>query len=60
MSDADPNDSGDPPPERLHVTGSKIIRFEQLARCGKEVWIEHEGQLYRLRTTRQGKLVLTK
>lgn len=47
-------------PERLHVTGSKIIRFDQLTRCGKEVWIEYEGQLYRLRTTRHGKLVLSK
>jgi hemin uptake protein HemP len=47
-------------PERLHVTGSKIIRFDQLTHCGKEVWIEYEGQLYRLRTTRHGKLVLSK
>ena len=38
----------------------KIVRFDELARCGDEVWIEHEGQLYRLRRTRQGKLILTK
>lgn len=38
----------------------KIIRFEELARCGEEVWIEHNRQLYRLRRTRQGKLILTK
>lgn len=38
----------------------KIIRFEELSRCGGEVWIENEGQLYRLRRTRQGKLILTK
>lgn len=38
----------------------KIIRFEELARCGEEIWIEHNRQLYRLRRTRQGKLILTK
>lgn len=38
----------------------KVVRFESLARCGDEIWIEHEGQLYRLRKTRQGKLILTK
>lgn len=38
----------------------KIIRFCDLARCGDEIWIEHEGKLYRLRQTRQGKLILTK
>ena len=38
----------------------KIISFETLARCGEEIWIENEGQIYRLRRTRQGKLILTK
>ncbi|WP_182865242.1 hemin uptake protein HemP [Rhodopirellula sp. JC639] len=38
----------------------KIVRFVDLARCGDEVWIEYEGKLYRLQSTRQGKLVLTK
>lgn len=38
----------------------KIIKFEQLARCGDEIWIENEGQIYRLRRTKQGKLILTK
>jgi hemin uptake protein HemP len=38
----------------------KIIRFDSLARCGDEIWIENEGQIYRLRKTRQGKLILTK
>ena len=38
----------------------KIIPFSTLARCGDEVWIETEGQVYRLRRTRQGKLILTK
>jgi hemin uptake protein HemP len=38
----------------------KVISFSELCRCGEEVWIENEGQLYRLRRTRQGKLILTK
>ena len=38
----------------------KIIPFEELARCGEEIWIENQGVLYRLRRTRQGKLILTK
>ncbi len=38
----------------------KIVRFDSLARCGDEIWIENEGQIYRLRRTRQGKLILTK
>ncbi|MCH1495078.1 MAG: hemin uptake protein HemP [Rubripirellula sp.] len=38
----------------------KIIKFSDLARCGDEVWIEFETQLYRLRKTKQGKLILTK
>lgn len=38
----------------------KIISFASLARCGEEVWIENEGKVYRLRRTRQGKLILTK
>jgi len=38
----------------------KIIKFDSIARCGEEVWIENEGQIYRLRKTRQGKLILTK
>ena len=38
----------------------KIVKFETLSRCGDEVWIENEGQIYRLLRTRQGKLILTK
>ena len=38
----------------------KIIKFDTLARCGDEIWIEHNGQIYRLRKTRQDKIILTK
>ncbi|MDG1875484.1 MAG: hemin uptake protein HemP [Mariniblastus sp.] len=38
----------------------KIISFDTLARCGEEIWIENNSQIYRLRRTKQGKLILTK
>ncbi len=38
----------------------KIISFDSIARCGDEIWIENNGQIYRLRKTKQGKLILTK
>lgn len=38
----------------------KIISFSSLVKCGDEVWIEHGGSLYRLRRTKQDKLILTK
>ncbi len=40
--------------------GCKIVHFTDLARCGDEIWIEYQGKLYRLQSTRQGKLILTK
>ena len=47
--------------KNLHdVQLPKIISFDTLARCGDEIWIENSGQIYRLRKTRQGKLILTK
>ena len=51
--------SGKPHPNNAPHT-LKVVRFENLACCGDEIWIENEGQLYRLRKTRQGKLILTK
>lgn len=46
--------------ENSGVELPKIISFDTLARCGEEVWIENNGQIYRLRRTKQGKLILTK
>lgn len=46
--------------ESLVAKLPKIIPFTELCRCGDEVWIEYQGQLYRLRSTKQGKLLLTK
>ena len=33
---------------------------EDLTDGGKQAWIEHSGQIYVLRITRAGKLILTK
>jgi len=66
MSLPEPSQPSDPPkPDTPSCTWSssiapKIVSFKDLARCGEEIWIEHEGKLYRLQSTRQGKLVLTK
>jgi hemin uptake protein HemP len=39
---------------------AKALSSEQLLQGRSEVFIEHEGQLYRLRVTSRGKLYLTK
>jgi len=41
-------------------TSTNVIPFSQLAHGAREVIIEHEGQVYRLRLTRNGKLILNK
>ncbi|MFM8570426.1 MAG: hemin uptake protein HemP [Pirellula sp.] len=56
IESSDPSSATEPSAVRL----PKIIPFRDLCRCGDEVWIEHGGQLYRLRCTKQGKLLLTK
>jgi hemin uptake protein HemP len=58
-----PESAPDPPslPESIDASAlPKIISFDTLARCGDEIWIENNGQIYRLRRTKQGKLILTK
>ncbi len=52
--------AGGAAPSQLGVKLPKIIRFSELAVCGEEVWIDNNGELYRLRRTRSGKLILTK
>ena len=38
----------------------KIVSFDEIARCGNEIWIENNGELYRLQKTKNGKLIMTK
>lgn len=37
-----------------------VIKSESLFENGREVGIEHEGSIYRLKITKQGKLILNK
>jgi hemin uptake protein HemP len=68
-ADSDHQVPQSPPPESgptgvgLHAgSGSAItaIRFEELAQGASEVLIGYRGQQYRLRTTRNGGLILNK
>ena len=46
-----------PPPG---ATRPAIFRTEDLFGSAQEIWIEHAGEMYRLRITSRGKLLLTK
>jgi hemin uptake protein HemP len=54
-SDNLPYGRGTPEPQR-----PIIVRSEDLLQGRREVWIEHGGEMYRLRLTSLGKLYLTK
>ncbi len=58
LTDGEPPSSGAPAPDFSKFP--KIVPFKELCRCGEEIWIENDGQIYRLRRTKQGKLILTK
>ena len=64
-NDRSENQTGENAPKFLNQSAvqpnmPKIISFDELSRCGDEIWIENRGDLYRLRRTKQGKLILTK
>lgn len=42
------------------LLSTPTYRYTDLSRSGTEVLIEYEGQIYRLRKTRSGKLILNK
>ena len=54
--------SEDPPEEHPIELSSKvrIIRSAELLQGEREVYIDHEGEIYRLRLTRNQKLILQK
>lgn len=43
-----------------NLSGHLVVRFTELPKEGNEVLIEHDGQIYRLRLTKNGKLILNK
>lgn len=44
----------------LHQEAPRLVESEQLFQGRKSIQIEHNGTVYHLRATRQGKLILTK
>ncbi|MCF6256253.1 MAG: hemin uptake protein HemP [Gammaproteobacteria bacterium] len=54
------NTTPDTPPVEITTTDSHRISSQDLFQGRQEICIEHEDQVYRLRITRQGKLILTK
>ncbi|MCV0397986.1 MAG: hemin uptake protein HemP [Rhizobiaceae bacterium] len=55
-----PRDGYRHPPASLAFQPSRTVTSESLFRGTHEIGIEHEGSLYRLKITRQGKLILNK
>jgi hemin uptake protein HemP len=62
-----PDKPGSPPCRRQgkdrprpDSNGHRLVRFRDLSRDTNEVLIEHDGQIYRLLLTRNGKLLLNK
>lgn len=60
MCPQDPTPSPSPRPEQARSNAPPRIPSHSLLGEHDEVEIEHEGQLYRLRRTALGKLILTK
>lgn len=56
MSDEPPEEKRSKPPAQPEV----VIPAGKLFGDRREVWIEHNGERYRLRITRRGKLILQK
>lgn len=54
MNSSSPSRSGAP------VAGPRVIPSGELLGQGGRILIEHQGEHYLLRITRQGKLILTK
>ncbi len=55
-----PNRQSRTPPPLSHRTRAQEVSSEELIGPAREVLIRHAGCDYRLRITRQGKLILTK
>lgn len=65
MSTSQMHDRPAPPPAplstiRAGLPAHQAIDSAELLRGGKAIAISHNGEVYRLQTTRQGKLILTK
>lgn len=56
----DSQESGKDQPSTESSAESKPVQFHEIANGKNEVTIEHDGQTYRLRVTKNGKLLLNK
>ena len=52
--------AADPPPADREIGRPRIVTSDELMAGRSEVLIDHNGVQYRLRITRQDKLILTK
>jgi hemin uptake protein HemP len=59
-SSADKKQPPNEPAATAPQNAPPLFFFESMARGGKEVLINHNEQLYRLRVTKNGKLILNK
>jgi hemin uptake protein HemP len=50
---------GTPEVRTPDLAGSRRVRSEDILRGAREIVIDHDGRLYRLRITQNGKLILT-
>lgn len=57
MTDEEDRPDADEPPTR---EPERIVRAEELFGETRQLWIEHNGERYRLRITRRNKLILQK
>ncbi|MBC7856434.1 MAG: hemin uptake protein HemP [Pirellulaceae bacterium] len=57
-----PDESQPPPPraEAVRAAGAVIWNSEEILKGTKEIQIVHRSEIYRLRLTRNGKLILSK
>jgi hemin uptake protein HemP len=60
MADRPDSDREAQPPRQTPPDLPRAVRSDELLRGEKEVFILHHGETYRLRCTRQGKLILCK
>ena len=55
-----PNETKTMPPAALAIQTQRIVESRDLFGGGTEVLIAHDGAIYRMKITRQGKLILNK
>ncbi|MSQ96215.1 MAG: hemin uptake protein HemP [Gemmataceae bacterium] len=48
------------PPREVSAVSPKVVSTQELFAGEREICIEHEGEMYRLRITRRNKLILQK